>query len=205
MPTLMATPLTDVAPSIEDTTLKQVEVLIQESSLGTAGSLISAKLRNDFEGTRTFSLTCGYTFYPTVHDQNQKMILIQPLEFSMGALEWVTVYPITVCIEPDKEVPAREDYYSFGPMAEGNLKKLADCSCAKTISPDDTFALLTQQIAFWMVAWDKSSKDVITLTNQDFIIMLSSKGIDQVTIDSVRDYIRIFKANVSITMAACGL
>ena len=104
-------------------------------------------------------------FLPTVHDQNQQMILIQPLEFSMGPLGWVTVYPITVCIEPDKEVPAqRRILRVLVPWLRVNLKKLADCSCKSTISPDDTIALFTQQLAFWMVAWGKSSKDLITMT-----------------------------------------
>jgi hypothetical protein len=208
MPTVtpLPTPITDLAPSFADTTLKEFEVLVQDNALlGTAGKLISAKLRNDHDLTRYFSLTCGYTFTPKTHAQYQQMIIIQPLDFKMDPLEWVTVSPITVCIQPQKEVPPRGEAYTFGPIAEGNIKKLADCSCKKTISSDDTITLLTQQISYWMVASGKKSGDVLKMSDEQFIKLLSGKGIDQETINTYKDYVPLIRLNVVTTLATCGL
>lgn len=198
------TPILDLAPYIKDTTLKQIEVKIQDAQLGTAGALISATLRNDSREYRNFSLSCGYTFYPEKNKRIQQMILIQPLEFSMEPLGWLTVNPVTVCIEPDKEVPANGEYYVFGPMAEGDLKKLADCVCQTQISPDDTNTLFTQQLAFWMVAAGKGSTNVITMTLQNFIDFLASKRIDQATIDSLRSYLPLIKLKTASILSKCG-
>jgi len=198
------TPITDLAPYFKDTTLKPIEVKIQDSTLGTAGKLISAMLRNDSRDYRNFSLTCGYTFTPKNNDKTQQMILIQPLNFSMEPLGWLTVNPITVCTEPDKEVPARGEYYVFGPMAEGDLKILADCACKSEISPDDSIALFTQQLAFWMVAWGKSPANLITMSPDDFLKLLVSKNVDQATIESFRDYLPLVKLKTAAILSQCG-
>lgn len=197
-------PIVDLAPHFADTTLKQIEVKIQDSMLGTAGTLINANLRNDSDEYRTFSLTCGYTFTPKVNEDLQQMILIQPLEFSMEPLGWLNVYPITVCIEPDKEVPANGEYYSFGPMAEGDLKKLSDCACGSTISPEDTIALFTQQLAFWMVALGMNSGQIISMSPEEFIELLASKDVDQETIDSLRDFLPLVKLRTITVLKQCG-
>jgi hypothetical protein len=197
-------PIIDLAPYFADTTLKQIEVKIQDSMLGTAGTLINANLRNDFGEYRTFSLTCGYTFTPKVNNDLQQMILIQPLEFSMESLGWLNVFPITVCIEPDKDVPVNGELYNFGPMAEGDLKKLADCACGSTISPEDTIALFTQQLAFWMVALGKDSGKIISMTPEEFIELLASKEVDQETIDSLRDFLPLVKLRTITVLKQCG-
>jgi len=197
-------PIVDLAPLFADATLKQIEVKIQDSMLGTAGTLINANLRNDSDEYRTFSLTCGYTFTPKVNEDLQQMILIQPLEFSMEPLGWLNVYPITVCIEPDKDVPFNGEYYNFGPMAEGDLKQLADCACGSTISPEDTIALFTQQLAFWMVALGKDSGQIISMTPEEFIELLASKEVDQETIDSLRDFLPLVKLRTITVLKQCG-
>ena len=204
IPTPSPTPITDLAPYIKNTTLKPIEVKIQDSTLGTAGKLISAMLRNDSREYRNFSLTCGYTFSPKNNDKIQQMILIQPLDFSIEPLGWLTVNPITVCTEPDKEVPAYGEYYVFGPMAEGDLKKLADCACKSVISPDDNITIFTQQLAFWMVAWGKSPANLITMSPDDFLKLLISKNIDQTTIDSFRDYLPLVKLKTAAILNQCG-
>ena len=198
-------PIEDLAPLFADTTLKQIEVKIQNNILATAGTLINANLRNDSDEYRTFSLTCGYTFTPKVNDDLQQMILIQPLEFSIEPLGWLNVYPVTVCIEPDKEVPAIGEYYNFGPMAEGDLKKLADCACGSTISPEDTTALFTQQLAFWMVALGMNSGQILSMSPEEFIKLLASKEIDQETLDSLRGYLPLVKLKTITILKKCGL
>jgi hypothetical protein len=198
------TPITDLAPYFKDNTLKPIEVKIQDSSLGTAGKLISAMFRNDSREYRNFSLTCGYTFSPKNNNKIQQMILIQSLEFSMEPLGWLTVNPVTVCTEPDKEVPAYGEYYVFGPMAEGDLKKLADCVCKSVISPDDNITLFTQQLAFWMVAWGKSPANLITMSPDEFLKLLDSKNVDQETIDSFRDYLPLVKIKTVAILSQCG-
>lgn len=203
--TPLPTPIADLAPLFADNTLKQIEVMIQDSKFATAGTLLSVKLRNDSEKTRDFYLTCGFTFSPSVHENTQKLILIQPLEFSMPPLEWLVLNPITVSFEPKKDIPIKGEFYEFGPMAEGNLKKLADCSCKKGIAADDDTTLLTQQVAYWMVAQGKDSRSVSGLSNEEFINLLLEFGVDQPTIDSLRDYVLLFKLNVAATLATCGL
>lgn len=204
-PTSLPTPIADLAPLFADNTLKQIEVMIQDSDLATAGALLSVKLRNDSEKTRDFYLTCGYTFSPSVHENTQELILIQPLEFSMPPLDWLVLNPVTVSIDPKKDIPIKGEFYEFGPMAEGNLKKLADCSCGKNIEPDDGVALLTQQVAYWMVSMGKDGRYVSELSNEEFINLLVGFGVDQPTIDSMRDYILLFKMNVVATLSTCGL
>ena len=146
-PTTLPIVITDLAPLFADNTLKQIEVIIQENDLATAGSLLSVKLRNDSEYVRHFSLPCGYTFSPSIHKDYQELILIQPLDFSMQPLDWLIINPITVSIEPYKQIPVLGEPYQVGPMALGNLKKLADCTCEKKIEADDGITLLTQQVA----------------------------------------------------------
>jgi hypothetical protein len=204
-PTPSPTPIADLAPLFADNTLKQIEVMIQDSEFATAGALLSVKLRNDSEETRDFYLTCGYTFSPSVHENTQKLILIQPLEFSMPPLEWLILNPVTVSLDPQKDIPLKGEFFEFGPMAEGNLKKLADCSCKKEIAADDDTTLFTQQVAYWMVALGKDSRYVSDLSNEEFINLLLGFGVDQPTIDSLRDYVLLFKLNVAVTLTTCGL
>jgi hypothetical protein len=204
-PTPLPSPIADLAPLFADNTLKQIEVMIQDSDLATAGALLSVKLRNDSEKTRDFFLTCGYTFSPSVHENTQELILIQPLEFSMPPLDWLVLNPVTVSLDPKKDIPIKGEFYEFGPMAEGNLKKLADCSCGKKIESDDGVTLLTQQVAYWMVAMGKDSRFVSELSNEEFINLLIGFGVDQPTIDSMRDYVLLFKINVVATLSTCGL
>lgn len=203
--TPLPTPIADLAPLFADNTLKQIEVMIQDSKFATAGTLLSVKLRNDSEKTRDFYLTCGYTFSPSVHENTQRLILIQPLKFSMPPLQWLVLNPVTVSIDPKKDIPLKGEFYEFGPMAEGNLKKLADCSCKKEIAADDDTTLLTQQVAYWMVAQGKDSRFVSGLSNEEFINLLLEFGVDQPTIDSLRDYVLLFKLNIAATLATCGL
>lgn len=202
--TTSSAPIVDLAPLFADSTLKQIEVKIQQNILATAGTLINANLRNDSDEYRVFSLTCGYTFTPKVNKDLQQMILIQPLVFSMEPLGWLNVYPVTVCIEPDKEVPAIGEYYNFGPMAEGDLKKLADCSCESTISPEDTIALFTQQLAFWMVAMGMKSGQILSMTPEEFIELLASKDVDQETLDSMRKFLPLVKLKTISILKKCG-
>ena len=197
-------PIVDLAPLFADTTLKQIEVKIQQNIIGTAGTLINANLRNDSDEYRIFSLTCGYTFTPKVNEDLQQMILIQPLVFSIEPLGWLNVYPVTVCIEPDKGVPAIGENYKFGRMAEGDLKKLADCACESTIAPDDTIALFTQQLAFWMVALGMSSKQIISMTPEEFTELLASKEVDKETLDSLRGYLPLIKIKTITILKQCG-
>ena len=197
-------PIVDIATHFADTNLKQIEVKIQQNILATAGTLINANLRNDSDEYRTFSFTCGYTFTPKVNEDLQQMILIQPLVFSIEPLGRLNVYPITVCIEPEKEVPAIGEKYNFGPMAEGDLKKLADCACGSTISPEDTIALFTQQLAFWMVALGMNSGQIISMTSEEFTELLASKEVDQETLDSLRGYLPLIKIKTIAVLKKCG-
>ncbi len=198
-------PIVDLAPLLADTTLNQIEVKIQQNILGTAGSLINANLRNDSGEYRVFSLTCGYTFAPKANEDVQQMILIQPLVFSIEPQSSANIFPVTVCIEPEKEVPAIGEHYSFGPMAEGDLKILADCACGSTISPEDTIALFTQQLAFWMVALGKNSGQIISMSPEEFIKLLASKEVDQKTLDSMRGYLPLVKLKTISILKKCGL
>jgi hypothetical protein len=196
--------IADLAPLFADNTLKQIEVIIQENDLATAGSLLSVKLRNDSEYERHFSLPCGYTFSPSIHKDYQELILIQRLDFSMQPLDWLVIDPIIVSIEPYKLIPVLGEPYQFGPMAEGSLKKFADCTCGKKIEPDDDIILLTQQVAYWLVAEEKSSKYVAGLSNEDFLGLLKNYGVDQATLDSMKDYAPLFKLNVAGALLTCG-
>ena len=138
---------------------------IQSNADGeTNGRILTVQFTNPSNDEIIVSLPCGLVFVPTETDE-QELMMLQPLELSLGAGESTSVTPYVACVELAAPAPAANSGYTIGYLASDQLLKFAECVCGEPLNEDiDSMDGVGVQFAAWSVA-----------TGGDFTSMLEAE------------------------------
>lgn len=121
----------------------------------TIGSILSLELTNPGVESLEVDVPCGFIF-DAQHPDEQRMMVIQPLQVSLPAGGSQTVEPYVACIDGAKAAPDYQSVYLPGGMASGDLLTLAECLCKEEI---DELKMITAQFAIWLVSEGETGEE----------------------------------------------
>jgi hypothetical protein len=100
----------------------------------TYGPILTLQLTNPGTEEILVSVPCGLVFTPS-DDDNQRLMMVQPLEVALAAGETKSPAPYVVCIDVAASAPSYNDTYSVGYLTDNpNLLKFAECICNKELN-----------------------------------------------------------------------
>ena len=110
---------------------------IQSNADGeTNGRILTVQFTNPSNDEIIVSLPCGLAFVPTETDE-QELMMLQPLELSLGAGESTSVTPYVACVELGS-AQRRQPILAtpIGYLASDQLLKFAECVCGEPLNED---------------------------------------------------------------------
>lgn len=119
---------------------------------GTQGGVIQLQIRNQTDEDVLFTIPCGFFFTPSIEDE-QRMMVVQPVEETVGPNSEITLEPYVICIDSGKSAPDAGSGYRLGSMVSGDLLKLAECICNEELADEvESFEDIGLQFAVWAVS-----------------------------------------------------
>jgi len=120
----------------------------------TVGQILTLHFVNQSKGDIQVALPCGLVFVPD--DENQQpLMLVQPLEVNLAAGEEADLQPYVVCADLGTAAPDVGSGYSIGYLEDGKLLQFAQCVCGEEISSDlGSLDSVGIQFATWSISVD---------------------------------------------------
>jgi hypothetical protein len=126
-----------------------------------SGPNLRVTVRNPGPDVLVVTIPCGTILVPTNGDV-QQMMVVQPASESIPPGETVEITLFVVCIDATSDTPSAGDGFAFGPLAEGDVLKLAECACRDgQIAGANPLPLIGLQFTTWMVREGISEEDLL--------------------------------------------
>ncbi len=128
-------------------------VLANSEDEDTFGQIMTLQLTNPGTEEVIVTVPCGLVFTPS-DEENQRMMMVQPLEVSLAAGETKSPTPYVVCIDVDAGAPKFNNTYSIGSLVDNpDLLKFAQCICNQELSTElGSMDGVGVQMAAWSVS-----------------------------------------------------
>ena len=93
-----------------------------------SGPNLRVTVRNLGPDVLVVTIPCGTILVPA-DGEVQQMMVVQPASESIPPGETVEITLFVVCIDASKGTPSAGDGFALGPLADGDILKLAECAC----------------------------------------------------------------------------
>lgn len=140
-----------------------IEALVADGSLevdtvspdgGISGKILDVLLTNRSDEDLDVIVPCGLVFEPAPGVEEQRMMVIEPVEATVPAGSSVTVHPYVACIDSDEDPAGTGAAYMPAGQADGDLLSFAQCLCGRSLEDelDADMGGMDLQFAIWAVA-----------------------------------------------------
>lgn len=141
-----------------------IEGVEANSDYETVGTILTVQFTNLSSDEILVTLPCGLVFVPTTTEE-QELMMIQPMEVSLGAGESAEFSPYVVCIEMNAPAPERSSGYTLGYLASEDMLTFAECICGEQLSSElGSMDSVGVQFAAWSIS---TGGDILSLIEEE--------------------------------------